>query len=83
MPVWPTIRRTAIPLPFNRIKYYLAGPYPVPEDAHTEEGLQRFLLEMEDELIDVAVQSYRDMGQAIPSNLVKRSAEERAGNLVV
>ena len=75
--------RTAIPLPFNRIKYYLAGPYYVPEDADTSEGLQRFLLQVEDDLIDIAAQSYRDMGQPLPENLVKRSQEERKENLIV
>ena len=73
----PTWDRTAIPLPFNQIKYYLAGPYPVPEDAGTDEGLERFLLQMEDGLIDMAAESYRDMGQRLPENLVKRSPEER------
>ncbi|MGH0029207.1 MAG: lysophospholipid acyltransferase family protein [Myxococcota bacterium] len=75
--------RTAIPLPFNRITYYLRGPYYPPEDANTDAGLQRFLLQMEDELIDLAILSYREMGQPLPPNLVKRSAEERKENLVV
>jgi lysophospholipid acyltransferase (LPLAT)-like uncharacterized protein len=74
--------RTAIPLPFNRIKYYLAGPYYVPSDANTDAGLQRFLLEMEDALIDMAVTSYRELGQPVPENLRKRSQEERKENLV-
>lgn len=69
--------RTAIPLPWNEIRYYLAGPYFVPEDAHTQEGLQRFLLRLEDDLIDLAARSYRELGQPLPSNLVKRSAAER------
>jgi len=69
--------RTAIPLPFNRIRYYLAGPYPVPADADTEEGLHDFLLRMEDGLIDMAARSYRDLGQPLPANLVKRTEEER------
>ncbi len=73
--------RTAIPLPFNVIKYYLAGPYPVPEDADTDEGLQRFLLQMEDALIDMAVESYHDMGQPLPENLVKRPPEEHRAAL--
>ena len=74
--------RTAIPLPFNRIKYYLAGPYPVPADASTSEGLQRFLLQLEDDLIDLAAESYRDLGQPIPESLVKRGEAERLENLV-
>jgi lysophospholipid acyltransferase (LPLAT)-like uncharacterized protein len=78
----PTWDRTAIPLPFNHIKYYLRGPIPVPEDAQTEEGLHQFLLTVEDELIDMAAQSYRDMGQPLPAGLVKRSEEERRKPLV-
>ena len=70
--------RTAIPLPFNKIKYYLDGPHHVPDDADSEEGLARFMLFLEDRLIDVAVTSYREMGQPIPANLVKRSTAQRA-----
>ncbi len=70
--------RTAIPLPFNVIKYYLDGPFRVPEDASSDEGLARFILLLEDKLIDVAINSYREMGQPVPANLVKRSPEERA-----
>ena len=73
----PTWDRTAIPLPWNEIRYYLAGPYPVPADAHDEAGLRRFQLRVEDDLIDLAVRSYRDLGQAVPSHLVKRTPEER------
>lgn len=68
--------RTAIPLPFNRIKYYLAGPYHVPAGGG-DEGLVAFLLQMEDALIDMAAQSYRDMRQPLPANLVKRTEQER------
>ena len=50
----------------------------MPADAHTEEGLQRFRFRLEDDLIDLAAQSYREMGQALPGNLLKRSPEERA-----
>jgi len=74
----PTWDRTAIPLPWNEIVYSLAGPYRVPDDAASPEGLARFLLHLEDELIDLATQSYRELGQTPPPNLVKRSAEERA-----
>lgn len=70
--------RTAIPLPFNVIRYYLAGPYPVPGEVRSEEGLHRFRLRLEDDLIDLTTRSYRDMGQPLPPNLVKRNDEERA-----
>jgi len=73
----PTWDRTAIPLPFNRIRYYLAGPYTVPDDTDTEAGLERFVLRLEDELIEIAAQSYRDAGQPLPANLVKRDDAER------
>jgi hypothetical protein len=66
--------RMAIPLPFNVIRYYLRGPYHVPDSAGTEEGLERFRLELENDLIDLAVRSYRDMGQIVPENLTKRAA---------
>jgi lysophospholipid acyltransferase (LPLAT)-like uncharacterized protein len=68
--------RMALPLPFNEIRYYLRGPYYVPEDANTDEGLARFRLQLENDLIDIAAQSYRDAGQAIPDALVKRTADE-------
>lgn len=68
--------RMAIPLPFNEIRYYLRGPYYVPEDANTAEGLARFRLQLENDLIDIAAQSYRDAGHPIPDALVKRSADE-------
>jgi lysophospholipid acyltransferase (LPLAT)-like uncharacterized protein len=69
--------RTAIPLPFNVIKYWLVGPIHVPDDAGTDAGLLRFLLSLEDGLIDLAAQSYREMGQALPPKLVKRTEAER------
>jgi len=64
--------RTAIPLPFNRISCYLRGPYFVPEDAHSEDGLEAFRDRLEDDLIDLAVHSYEEMGHPRPENLVKR-----------
>jgi lysophospholipid acyltransferase (LPLAT)-like uncharacterized protein len=75
MPTWD---RTAIPLPWNEIAYHLAGPYAVPDDAREDVGLARFVLRLEDELIDMAAQSYAEMGQAAPPALRKRTAEERA-----
>jgi lysophospholipid acyltransferase (LPLAT)-like uncharacterized protein len=65
--------RMALPLPFNVIKYYLRGPYFVPADADTEAGLARFRLQLENDLIDLAAQSYDDMGQPRPASLVKRA----------
>lgn len=68
----PTWDRMAVPLPFNVIRYYLRGPYQVPDSACTEAGLERFRHEMENELIELAAHSYDDMGQARPAGLVKR-----------
>src|SRR5262249_10237410 len=68
----PTWDRMAFPLPFNRIRYYIRGPIEVPPSASTPEGLERFRLELENGLIDLAVQSYADMGQQRPPKLVKR-----------
>lgn len=69
----PTWDRMALPLPFNVIGYYLKGPYIVPDSARTAAGLEQFRLQLENDLIDLAAQSYDDMGQARPANLVKRS----------
>lgn len=73
----PTWDRMAIPLPFNRIRYYLRGPYFVPPSAATPEGLERFRLELEDALINLAARSYADMGQRRPPRLRKRPPSER------
>ena len=40
--------------------------------AATQDGLERFRLEMEDALIDLAADSYDRMGHPRPANLVKR-----------
>ncbi|HVO25014.1 MAG TPA: DUF374 domain-containing protein [Candidatus Margulisiibacteriota bacterium] len=76
----PTWDRMAVPLPFNVIRYYLRGPYFVPDSACSTPGLEDFRLHLENDLIDLAAQSYDDMGQARPANLVKRSTcGERPG----
>jgi len=64
--------RMAVPLPFNVIRYYLRGPYTVPASAHSNAGLEEFRLELENDLIDLAAQSYDDFGQSRPPNLRKR-----------
>jgi lysophospholipid acyltransferase (LPLAT)-like uncharacterized protein len=71
----PTWDRMAIPLPFNLIRYYLRGPYVVPESARAESGLERFRRELENDLIDLAALSYDEMGQQRPANLLKRPAD--------
>lgn len=67
----PTWDRMAVPLPFNVIRYYLCGPFMVPANAHTPAGLEEFRSAMEDRLIDLAAESYDDMRQPRPANLVK------------
>jgi hypothetical protein len=68
----PTWERMAVPLPFNVIRYYLRGPYFVPQSTATPEGLERFRTELENDLIRLAAQSYADLGQRPPDNLVGR-----------
>lgn len=75
----PTWDRMAVPLPWNEIVYHLKGPYEVPGDARSSRGLRRFALQLEDDLVDLALESYRDLGQRPPPNLVKRTPEEREG----
>lgn len=74
----PTWDRMAIPLPFNLIRYYLRGPYIVPDSARSDEGLERFRLQLENDLIELAAESYRDLGQARPRNLVPRAIDTEA-----
>lgn len=71
----PTWDRMAVPLPFNVIKYYLKGPYSVPDGAGAEAEFEQFCQRLEDDLVDLAAQSYADMGQARPASLVKRAIE--------
>jgi len=66
----PTWDRMALPLPFNVIGYYLKGPYTVPDNAYTADGLEAFRLLIEKDLIDLAAHSYDDLGQPRPANLV-------------
>jgi len=65
----PTWDRMAVPLPFNHIRYYLAGPYFVPETTHTPEGMEEFRLRLERDLIELAARSYDDLGQPRPPEL--------------
>lgn len=66
--------RTAIPLPFNRIRYYYRGPYFAPADLTDADALERFRLRLENDLIDLAAESYADAGQPRPANLAKSDA---------
>lgn len=68
--------RMAIPLPFNVIRFSMRGPYFVPEAARNDAALQEFARGLEDELIDLAAQSYDEMGQRRPAALVKRDRSE-------
>ncbi len=72
--------RTAIPLPWNEIRYYLRGPYFIPADAATPAGLERFRLALERDLIELARQSSRDMSQPAPASLQPRSEVVESAN---
>lgn len=65
----PTWDRMAVPLPFNHIRYYLKGPYFVPESTRTEAGMEEFRLRLENDLIELAARSYDDLGQRRPAEL--------------
>jgi hypothetical protein len=62
--------RTAIPLPFNRIRYWWRGPYFAPPELTTG-ALEALRLRLESDLIDLAAESYAEMGQPRPANLRK------------
>jgi hypothetical protein len=66
----------AVPLPFNVIRYSMRGPYFAPAAAKSDAALQEFARSLEDELIDLAAQSYDAMGQRRPAALVKRDPSE-------
>ena len=55
----PTWDRMAIPLPFNRIRQYLLGPYSVPEDGADPERFEAFRRELEVRLVELAQASQR------------------------
>jgi hypothetical protein len=68
----PSDVRTAIPRPFNRIPYDYRGPSFAPKGLADSAVLGRFQVELEDDLVDLAAESYAAMGQARPTNLVRR-----------
>ena len=72
--------RTGIPLPFNRIRYSYRGPFFPPKDPTDRAALHAFHLQMEDELIELAAESYDALGLPRPPGLVKRTPEQREPN---
>lgn len=66
----PTWDGMALPLPFNHIRYYMRGPYEVPAEAHSADGLERFRRRLENDLIELAALSYADAGKPRPAELV-------------
>ncbi|MEE8042442.1 MAG: DUF374 domain-containing protein [Pseudomonadales bacterium] len=70
--------RMAVPLPFNVITLDMKGPYFVPDCAHTREGLERFVVELENDLIELTARSYDRFAHARPPNLVKRRQQTKA-----
>lgn len=59
--------RMAIPLPFNRIKRYMSGPFHVPPEADTPEGFEAFRAKIEAELNALKELSERDLGAKAPA----------------
>jgi len=55
----PTWDRMAVPLPFNRIRQYMRGPFRLPADADDPIVFEAFRRRMEDELCEMAEQSLR------------------------
>lgn len=74
----PTWDRMAIPLPFNVIRRTMRGPYFVPPEASTPEGMEAFRKKMEQELAGLAAESYRGFRQRVPAALAKVLAEGQA-----
>ncbi|MGE0707380.1 MAG: lysophospholipid acyltransferase family protein [Planctomycetota bacterium] len=78
----PTWDRTAIPLPFGRIKTNAVGPYWIAPDASAEE-LERFRLHIERELLDLAELTFQevdprgDRGLFPPDFVPRWTAEQR------
>lgn len=77
----PTWDRMAVPLPFNRIRYYVKGPYFVPESTRTEAGMEEYRLRLQNDLIELAARSYDDFGQRRPDELVRAAAEAAPASL--
>ena len=67
--------RTAIPLPFGRIAFQLRGPFFAPDPSEGRVAGERFRLEMEQGLIELAGQSHEAFGQPRPPGL--RAAADR------
>jgi lysophospholipid acyltransferase (LPLAT)-like uncharacterized protein len=67
----PTWDRSALPLPFNRIRHAMRGPYAVPAEAHSRAGLETFRRRLEEELLELAAESYAALGLAGPAALRK------------
>ncbi len=61
--------RLAIPLPFGEIRYYLAGPYPVPR-ALRGAALEPLRRRLERGLAELAARSYDDADQPRPAGLL-------------
>ena len=53
----PTWDRMAIPLPFNRIRQYMRGPFFVPDGASDRETFETFRTELERQLVELAEES--------------------------
>lgn len=79
----PTWDRTAIPLPWNVIRYDLRGPYHVGDAARDPEARARILLALEAELVDMAAESYAALGQPRPPRLQPRGQQAQPAEVGV
>lgn len=71
----PTWDRTAIPLPFGRIRLRYREPCFAPEDANSKAGLERFRRRLEREMIELALESYCGLGKHPPRSLERAAAK--------
>ena len=65
----PSWDRLALPIPWNRIRIQLAGPYFVPPEARTRADLEVLRVRLETDLAQLAAASYTAMGQRVPREL--------------
>ncbi len=67
----PTWDRLAIPLPWNEIRCWVDGPHFAPEDAQQDAGLERWRVELERRLAELAAHSYSSFGASPPESLAR------------
>jgi len=77
----PTWDRLALPLPWNRIRYAMRGPYFVPPAARGREALEPLRRRLEAELCELAAESDAALGRRPPPGLPRfPSARDALGS---